>query len=68
MTFRHFSKDISNCSPALLQGVTLRDVDHCADFQVFEDTGVHALFLVTQIQQSCYDLHWIRLQVFQLLR
>lgn len=54
--------------PALLQSVTLRDADYSADFQVFEDPGVHALCLVAHIQQSCYDLHWISLQVFQLLR
>lgn len=53
-------------SSSLLQSV--RDADYSADFKVCEDTGVHALFLVTHVQQSCYDLHWISLQVFQLLR
>lgn len=52
----------------LLQTVALWDVDNGSDLQVSEDTEVHALVLVTHIQQSCYDLHWIGLQAFQLLQ
>lgn len=44
------------------------DVDHSADFKVCEDTRVHSLVLVPHIQTSCYDLHWIHLQLLQLLR